>query len=315
MDSASKSVAATDGATAPLVSVLIVTYGRREHVVKCVESCLKQDYGNMEILVFVNGGSSDTANAVEALDPCISVTKTHKNLGFFPVLNIAIANAQGTYMLTLDDDAWLASRDVVSKMVGAFQRDSSLGAVTCNIRGPFESAHEENDRYVASFKTGFTMVYEKVFTEWVGSYPDVFFRSGGENYLATALWDIDRPIVQLADVEIHHDQTSIGRSNWDWMFYGVRSQALLVIMRDPWFLVGPRLAVKFCKSLIHSIYRGRALACLAGWWSTVLHAPVAVRFRRPIRWSTVRRLQHLKRTFQPWQQAGDSSQNGFRRLD
>ena len=35
----------------PLVSIAIITYNQKEYLKECIDSCLKQDYPNFEIVV------------------------------------------------------------------------------------------------------------------------------------------------------------------------------------------------------------------------------------------------------------------------
>ncbi|MBN1510497.1 MAG: glycosyltransferase family 2 protein, partial [Phycisphaerae bacterium] len=200
----------TTEAAAPLVSVVCVTHNRRDLVLRCLDSCAAQDYPRMETIVVVNGCTDDTAEAIAKQHPGARLLETAQNIGFFPALNLAIRNAQGEYVLTLDDDAHLLGTDAVAQFVAAFVREPELGAATCNIEGPAEEPPVAADRYVATFKTGFTMMPRKVFTEWVGYYPDLFFRSGGEYYLCTALWDGGRRVKQLSGIRMRHDRAMTG---------------------------------------------------------------------------------------------------------
>ena len=282
-------------AAAPTVSILCVTHNRRELLLECLASCRQQDYPPVELIVVDNASDDGTDEALRERFPEALLIRTHRNLGFFPALNLAIANARGDYLMTVDDDARFLHSDAVRRMVDAFRHEPDLGAVTCNIEGPRESPPAARDRYVHTFKTGFTMVPRQAFDTWVGYYPDVFFRSAGEQYLATALWNAGRPVKQLAGVRMHHALAMQGRSLWAWGFYGLRSQILVCMMRDPWYLVPPRLGAKFVNSLVHGIRKRDLRAWAAGWTNVWWHLPEALRLRRPIRWSTQRLLWRLRR--------------------
>jgi GT2 family glycosyltransferase len=151
-----------------------------------------------------------------------------------------------------------------------------------------------DDRYVPSFKAGFTMVPRKAFTEWVGYYPEIFFRAAAETYLSTALWDSGRPVKCLTNARMYHAQAMQGRSDRDWKFYGIRSQALCAIMREPWFIVPFSLLSKFFKSLINCARWGHLGTWLKAWCSTAFHCSEALRWRRPISFVTYKRLYRLR---------------------
>jgi GT2 family glycosyltransferase len=144
------------------------------------------------------------------------------------------------------------------------------------------------------FTTGFTMMPRKVATEWVGYFPDVFFRSAGETFLCTQLWEQRRPVKRVEGVRMHHALAKTGRSMRDWHFYGLRSQILCSVMREPagWLL--PVLLSKFLKSLLQHLKGGTLLVWLHAWVSALIHLPDAVRLRRPVSGATRRLLARLE---------------------
>ncbi len=279
----------------PKVSIVCVTYNRRELLLQCLRSCVKQDYPNLEIVVVVNPSGDGTEKAVGCEFPHAKVILTHRNLGAFPTKNLAIANTTGDYIMIMDDDAYFMESNAISHLVQAFEDEPALGAVTCNIEGPFENPIEGRDRYINVFKDGFTLMPRQVFTEWVGFYPDLFFRASGETYLCSALWDMGKPIKCLHQVKMYHAQTMQGRSDQDWKFYGLKSQILCTLMREPWYTIAPRLASKWLKSLFLFIRWGYFLTWVQAWLSAIVSIPDALQFRRPIRWQTQKLLWRLQK--------------------
>lgn len=274
------------------VSIVCVTYNRRDLLLKCLRSCVEQDYADLEILALVNASEDKSAEAVAQEFPQVQVIETHRNLGFFPALNIAIANTRGDYIMMMDDDAYFLSADAITRLIKAFTDDPTLGAVTCNLEGPKETP-VESDRYISLFTTGFTMVPRKVFTEWVGYFPDLFFRSAGETYLCTTLWEMGKSVKRLSDVRMYHELAMHGRSDRDWKFYGLRSQILCAVMREPWYLLFPSLLSKAVKSLFQFIGWGHTLTWISAWSSALIHLPEAFCLRRPISWRTRKLLWRL----------------------
>ena len=163
----------------PLVSIVCVTHNRRDLVLRCLESCVGQDYPGIEILAVVNGSNDGTEEAIQRGFPQVKIIRTHTNLGIFPALNLAIANTTGDYIMTVDDDAHFMDSNAITMLVNAFENEPILGAVTCNLEGPTETPINGRDLYVHSFPAGFTLLPKKVFTDWVGYYPDIFFVTRG----------------------------------------------------------------------------------------------------------------------------------------
>jgi GT2 family glycosyltransferase len=245
--------------------------------------------------VVVNPSGDGTEEAIRREFPTVNVIRTHENLGFFPALNLAIANTTGDYIMTVDDDAYFLDPHAITRLVKALEDEPKLGAVTCNLEGPTETPITGSDRYIHVFTTGFTMVPRKAFTEWVGYYPDMFFRSGGETYLCTTLWDLGKRVKRLHNVRMYHERAMEGRSDRDWKFYGLRSQILCVIMREPWFVIIPSLLSKWSKSLFQFIYWGYFFTWVRAWFSALFYTPAGLRLRRPIRWRTQKLLWRLRK--------------------
>jgi GT2 family glycosyltransferase len=269
-------------ADVPTVAVLCVTHGRPELVRKCIRSCAAQDYPSFEIVTVINPADESSEKAVREEAPGVKIIRTHRNIGFFPALNLALANTDSEYVMIVDDDAWFLSDNALSNLVEEFRRDSELGAVTCNLEGPYETPITGGDQFIRAFTTGFTFMPRKVVTNWVGYFPDSFFRSAGETFLCTSLWDQRRPVKRVERVRMYHALASQGRSARDWRFYGLRSQILCSVMREPAFWIIPVLVSKFVKSFVLSLKTKDLLVWLHAWSSSLLNLSEAMRFRFPI---------------------------------
>jgi GT2 family glycosyltransferase len=258
-----------------------------------IESCVRQDYPLTEIVVIINPVDAVSEAAVREAAPTARIIRSHKNLGFFPALNIALANTVADYVMIVDDDAWFLSDDALSLLIEEFRKKPTLGAVTCNLEGPTETPISGGDQFINVFTTGFTMLPRKVFTEWVGYFPDIFFRSAGETFLCTLLWEQRRPVKRVERVRMHHALAMKGRSARDWHFYGLRSQVLCAVMREPAVWLAPVLASKFFKSIGLAVRKREPLVWLQAWCSALFWLPEAWRRRRPVSPATRRLMMRL----------------------
>lgn len=285
--------AGPDSADGVLVSVVCVTRNRRDLLLRCLESVASQRAVKTELVLVDNDSDDGTEAAVLGAFPQLRYIRLHKNIGFFPALNIAIANASGRYIFTIDDDAYFKTPNDLEHLLAAMN-DSLVDVVTCNIEGPRELPPEANNRYVHSFKTGFSLIRTEVLKSSIGYYPDLFFRSAGEAYLASKVWDLGRRVIQVSDVTIFHDQALQGRSVYDWNYYGHKSQIMLVFMRNSLVTILPRLASKFIKGLASSLDRGVPLSrWFSAWVGAFYSLPLALQYRDPIALATERLLRKL----------------------
>lgn len=96
----------------PLVSIIVPVYNSEKTLARCINSILKQQYKNTEIIL-VNDGSTDNS-----LEICREYAKTDsrvividkKNTGVSDTRNTGIAYASGEYLQFVDSDDWIAEK-------------------------------------------------------------------------------------------------------------------------------------------------------------------------------------------------------------
>lgn len=112
----------------PLVSVIIPTYNRAYCIEKAVESVLKQDYDNMEILIVDDGSTDDTETIIRNIgDERIKYYKILSNKGAGAARNVGIQHAKGKYIAFQDsDDVWVEGK--LKKQVAVLE-NSDYGMV------------------------------------------------------------------------------------------------------------------------------------------------------------------------------------------
>lgn len=119
-------------AAAPLVTVMTRTYkGRGMFLQQAMQSVFNQTYPAIELLVVEDGGDSQQAlvTALSARAPagCRVRFLPNAKLGRSAAGNVALAAAEGQYLMFLDDDDLLFS-DHVETLVATLSRDAGLSA-------------------------------------------------------------------------------------------------------------------------------------------------------------------------------------------
>lgn len=93
------------------VSVIIPTYNRGEFLQRAVESIVRQNYSNIEIIIVDDGSTDNTEAIVENLInmyPFIMYCRNTRTKGPSGARNTGIMKASGDYLAFLDsDDVWL----------------------------------------------------------------------------------------------------------------------------------------------------------------------------------------------------------------
>ena len=118
----------------PLVSIIIPTYNRKELLKRAIESALKQDYENIEIIISDNA-STDGTNILmkEYLEKYnnIKYIRRDKNYGpFYNGYNAYKENSQGKYIFFLCDDDYLMGTTFIRNAVDVLENNDNVLLVT-----------------------------------------------------------------------------------------------------------------------------------------------------------------------------------------
>jgi len=112
-----------------LVSIIIPSYNRKDELMICLNSILKQDYQNIEIIVVDDNSSDGTVQMVQRQFPQIQIIMDSVNFGPSYRRNQGILASQGEYLLFLDTDVELQEPSIVSRMVERLQKDNTIGEI------------------------------------------------------------------------------------------------------------------------------------------------------------------------------------------
>jgi hypothetical protein len=114
----------------PLVSVIIPVYNAAAYVESALGSIMMQTYQNLEILVFNDGSTDNSAKIVAALaarDSRIVFHDSSINYGYVKHLNKGLVEARGKYIARMDaDDIALPER--IARQVAYLEAHDEIGA-------------------------------------------------------------------------------------------------------------------------------------------------------------------------------------------
>lgn len=98
------------------VGIYICNYNKREYVVRCVESLLKQTFESQDIYVVDNASEDDSVEVLEkTFGRQISVIKNPENLGGSGGFNVGLRDAlekNYKYVVLVDNDVWVDSNTI-----------------------------------------------------------------------------------------------------------------------------------------------------------------------------------------------------------
>ena len=110
------------------VSIIIVSYNVLSYLSHAIESILKSDYNNFEIIVVDNNSYDGTTNHLEEKYKMIHVISNDTNIGFGKAINQGAKFAVGEYIFVLNPDT-IIEEDTISKLIKFISSNEKIGIV------------------------------------------------------------------------------------------------------------------------------------------------------------------------------------------
>ena len=94
---------------APLVSIIVPVYNRKDLLPRTLASVINQTYKNLEIIVVDDGSSDDIKSVVDSFnDARIKYVRHTENKGLPSARNTGLKTASGDFIAFLDSDDEIA---------------------------------------------------------------------------------------------------------------------------------------------------------------------------------------------------------------
>lgn len=283
----------------PLVSVVIVSWNRRDRLRAALRSVFAQDYSPLEVIV-VDGGSCDaSAEMVRCEFPAVSLLALRENVGPCAGRNRALESAKGEFIFQIDSDAAVAPASALRAMVDRFGRERDLGVIFPRIedaagrayRPGYGSSHIDDEFYTWRFHGCAAMIRREAIRRAGRYMPEEFYRAAEENDLAVRMLDAGCNILYMPSVVARHEP-SPPRDEAEIAYLAARNS-----LRVAWkFLPVPRAALLTLWRPAHFLARRLArggLAALPRFVKILAAQFDAVRRRAPVSRQTVRLIDAL----------------------
>ena len=115
-----------------LVSCIVVTHNRKEHVLACLKSLYKSSYPRYEVIVVDNASGDGTVESVRSAFPDTKIVASKKNSGLAGGRNEGQKQAAGDYLVFLDSDV-VVDAEFLKEMVSLAQSDKKTGVIVPKI--------------------------------------------------------------------------------------------------------------------------------------------------------------------------------------
>jgi GT2 family glycosyltransferase len=297
----------------PTISVVIVTWNRRDDVLTTVQSVYDQPYRDFEIVVVDNGSQDGSVEALHAAYPEVRLVSLGENRGASGGRNAGIAAARGKYLLFLDSDASVDS-GTLGQIEAKFEADAQLGVIACKVVNAYtkqldrvagwiftEKDKEDQDREFLSFSFSECgcAIRKDVFAHSGVFWDKLFFGREGED-LSVRIWDVGYTILYSPQALVYHRVSPQKRmAGAERLCSDLRNVLYIYIVRYPWWMMAWFVTMKVGIAVV----RGVSKRCLPQVLRTLAEVmgevPALWRQRRPIRDETAHRYIKLQREHGP----------------
>lgn len=217
-----------------MVSVIIPTYKRADTLERAVNSVLEQDYSNLEIIVVDdNNPNTEYRAQTEKImkrfsNNNIKYIKHKKNKNGSAARNTGIRNADGDFIMFLDDDDEFINNKVKSQVTALEALDRSWGACYTNY------IRKKNDKIIAYgaekregnllkeelmrdlfIHAGSNLMIKRNVVQEVGGFDETFQRNQDIEFIVRILMHYKLAYVDEIGLVVHAHENSIGKEKYE----------------------------------------------------------------------------------------------------
>ncbi len=113
----------------PLVSLIVINWNGEKLLRGCIDSLLKTDYDNLELIVVDNNSSDNSIEILETYGNKVRIIQNRENSGYAKGCNIGIHEAHGKYISTLNNDI-AVEPDWLRKAVDFLEKNRTVGGIS-----------------------------------------------------------------------------------------------------------------------------------------------------------------------------------------
>ena len=264
-----------------LVSVNITTFNRSDNLMRCIDSVLKQDYQNIEIIIVDDCSTDNTYDVVknyQRKDRRIKYFRHQKNKGNAHARNTAFEKCNGVYVAFLDDDDEWIENNKIKKQVEIFEKlnENKLGLVCSGIlrlkrngEKIIEKAHYPKDLKYEALKGGLihnsTVLTKRKIIQEAGGFDTDLYRGIDSEFFRRVILIYNYNVFFMKDITTRYFEDSKNRltdinNQIDYLFK-IKSHYLIIKKFFKFFLIKPslllirivlmiQLYIKFLKAII-----------------------------------------------------------------
>jgi GT2 family glycosyltransferase len=121
-----------------MVSIVILTWNRKDDLLKTLKEVKGSTYADIEIIVVDNNSEDGTLEAIRERFANVNFIRLEKNIGIAGY-NAGMKRAKGEYIVLLDSDSF-PDKSAIERMVSLFESDKKIGAVAFDVHNTVVSS-------------------------------------------------------------------------------------------------------------------------------------------------------------------------------
>jgi len=279
-----------------IVSVIIPCFNAEKHIERCLDSILKSDFLDYEIIVVDDHSTDKTGKILKKYQQKagVKIYYLKKNQGPAKARNIGVKKSLGKYLVFLDADTQVQA-SCLGAIANTFRKDKNIGAIQAKLLkgksnkidaaghflsligfpyeigvGEDEKEHRQKKLIFGARSAG--MGVKKEVFEKIGGFDEDYFIYGEETDLSWRIWRAGYKIYYLPKAVVHHFQkSSLNKKTKYRIFYeGAKNNLSNIIKNTPfkillwllplhiagWIFLSLRLVWKNKLKMAGWIYKG-----------------------------------------------------------
>lgn len=253
------------------LSIMFITYNRKNELVRAINSCIDNAIEDMEFVIVDNNSNDGTMEAVKNIfqkyNFNLNYFYSNENLGVSGGRNKAFSMCKGEYIFCFDDDAVINTRDFFKKTCEYMDSNEDVAVMAYNIYEPstgnYLISHLEKSkkqeqvgyRSCLSFIGAAHTLRRRVFEYKL--YPEKLFFGAEELYASHIAWERGYKIKYISDMNINHLPSKINRTKGKERDYNfILNQYIVRLLTYPyllWPLLTLLLILRLIKNRLFSI--------------------------------------------------------------
>ena len=240
-----------------LASIIIVTYNNAHLIRECLDSLLDQAYKEMEIIVVDNGSQDASCRLIEAgYAGRIKLIKNAANLGFARGNNVGINEANGEYIILINNDT-KTDINCVQQLVEVANTDKMVGMCAAKLlnyrdhaiidaaghliykdglnqgRGRFETDRGQYENIEETiYPPGCGALYKRKMLNEIGLFDEDFFAYGEDTDIGLRARLMGWKALYVPKAIIYHKISQTGGQYSAFKLFFVERNRLFVIFKN-----------------------------------------------------------------------------------